>query len=571
MIETRPGMGPISPDTLAYTGSALDALEELAKTQTYVELLHTAHSLWCGGSCSRSIECKFLHYRMPKSRAPEKPNLVPSHRYNKHTANYFTLMGGEGYEPGFSQEHQVNFWPPLEAVLHRIDQAREKSSFLFCDYTDWTKKQDTSAKQTAQGLCRDIIQWLAIWTGIDLKTSPLSMWLTAMIASPDDFCIPPLDVVHQKFRLYGRSLRDLVQAMVNDNWGRDATHVLLDCIRQLIFQYAEKVEFEGTANSDTGIHAQMGLHAEGIWDSIVLRTHSAGTYACMIIVSRIAGLGLLEENWVLGSSSNSCISMDLAKSAARIYQVDNHQPTISFGEKSMQPTLERRRKTGYHSVYLDMMDDLVSTGCPEPLLHVASTFLGVQLVHRYWERSLGYRIPIHQAMADTLRSIYGDEPTDARLDGLFHLRWLVSDHGTKHKTGAKTTLCPELLAACLKRQQQRESVWKPDHSKSCTDSRLPIYSPDDDGSDATEWVAVVHQLSQQANNPRELQKLLTSLIVVNSTRLSIDQLNAVGSQDDIWALCMACKVDCSKDCEWLAFAKYIRKQFCSASHLAQEI
>ncbi|KAI0131206.1 hypothetical protein F4814DRAFT_405288 [Daldinia grandis] len=570
MFETRPNMGPISPDTLAYTGSALDALDELAKSQTYVELLHAAHSLWCGGSCSRSIECKFLHYTMPESRAPEGPTLVPRHRYNKDTANYFTLMGGDGYEPGFPQEHQVNFWPPLEAVLRRIDQAREKGSSLFCDYTDWTKKQDTSAKQTVQGLCRDIIQWVAIWTGIDPKTSPLDTWLTAMITSPDDLCIPPLDVVHQKFRLYGRSLRDLVQAMVDNHWGRDATHVLLGFIRQLIFQYVEKAEFEGTANSDAGIHAQMGRHAEGIWDSIVLRTHTAGTYACMIIISRGAGLGLLKENWILSSSSNACISMDLAKSAARIYQVDNHQPTASFGDQNMQPTLERRRRVGYHSVCLDMMDDLVNTGCPEPLLHVSGTFLGVQLVHRYWERSLGYRIPIQPAMANSLHSIYGDEPTDARLDGLFHLRWLVGSHDTKQGTMVKPTLCPDLLAACLERQRQRESVWKSDYTNSCPDSGLPIYSLDNGGSDATKWTTDVHQLSQRANNPKELQKLLTSLKVVNSARLSIDQLNAVGSQDDIWALCMACKVDCSKDCEWLAFAKYIRKQFCPASHSAQE-
>ncbi|KAI0850108.1 hypothetical protein F5Y00DRAFT_40581 [Daldinia vernicosa] len=559
-------MDPISPDTLAYTGSALDAFEELAKTQTYVELLHVAHSLWCGPSCSRSIACKFLHYKMPESRAPEEARLVPSHRYNKCTANYFTLMGGEGYESGFSQEHQGNFWPPLEASLRRIDRAREKGGFLFCDYTDWTKKQDTSAKQTAQSLCRDVIQWMAVWTGIDLKTSPLSVWLVAMLTSPDDICMPPLDVVHQKFRLYGRSLRNLVQAMVNDNWGRDATHVLLCSIRQLIFQYVEKVEFEGGAKSNVGIHAQMGgRHAEGIWDSIVLRTHTAGTYACMIIVSRIAGLGLLKENWVLGSSSSACISMDLAKSAARIYHVDNHQPTVSFGEQNMQPTLERRRKIGYHSVYLDMMDDLVNTGCPEPLLHVSGTFVAVQLVHRYVERSLGCRIPIHPAMADALRSIYGDEPTDARLDGLFHLRWLVSGHDTKQKTRAKSTLCPDLLAACLKRQQQRESVWKPDHANSLPDSILPIHSPDNDSPDANEWITGVHQLSQRANNPKALQKLLTSHVMLNSRRLSIDQLNAVGSQDDIWALCMACKVDCSKDCEWLAFAKYIQKQFCSAS------
>ncbi|KAK6954962.1 hypothetical protein Daesc_002591 [Daldinia eschscholtzii] len=561
-------MDPASPNTLAYKGTALDALEELAQTKTYVELLHVAHSLWCGSSCPRNIECKFLHYKMTEPQASKKADLVPPHRYNKSTANYFTLMGGEGYESGFTQEHQVNFWPPLESVLRRIDQAREKGDFLFCDYTDWTKKQNSSAKQVVQCFCRDIIQWMAIWNGVDLKTVPLEMWLAAMITTPDDLCIPPLDVVHQKFRLYGRSLRDLVQAMVDDNWGRDAVHVLLSFVRQLIFQYVEKVEFEGTVNSDAGIHAQAGKHADSVWDSIVLRTHTGGTYVGMILISRIAGLGMLEENWILGSAANSCISMDLAKSAARIYHVDNHQPTLSFGEQSKQSTFEKRRKVGYHSVYLDMMDDLAGTGCPEPLLHAAGTFLGVQLVHRYWERSLGYRIPIHPVMADTISNIYGDEPTDARLDGLFHLRLLVSGHKVEQEISAESTLCPDLLAACLERQRQRTSAWKPDHADTCTSHTIPTQHSSYSQPGAAEWISDVHRLSQRANNPKELQKLLTSLVVVNSTPLSVDHLDAVGSQDDLWALCMACKVDCSKDCEWLAFAKYIWKQFGSSFTLA---
>ncbi|KAI1800190.1 hypothetical protein F4811DRAFT_50390 [Daldinia bambusicola] len=571
-------MLPISPNTLAHEGTALDALEQLAKAKTYVELVHVAHSLWCGSSCSRDIECKFLHYKMPKPKAPKEPNLFSNHRYNKRTAKYFTLMGGEGYEPGFPQEHQVNFWPALESALRRIDQARgKKGKFLFCDYTDWTKKQNTSAKQVARCLCRDIIQWVAVWTGVDLQTSPLEMWLTAMITSPDDLCVPPLDVVHGEFRLYGRSLRDLVGAMVDDRWARDATHVLLGFIRQLLFQYVEKAEFEGAANGAAGIHAKTGRYADAVWDSVVLRTHTAGTYACMVVISRMAGLGPLEESWVLGSSANSCISMDLAKSAARIYHVDNHQPTLSFGvqdkdkggtqRQQQEPTsTERRRKVGYHSVYLDMMDDLVGADCPELLLHAAGTFLGVQLVHRYWERSLGYRIPIHPAMADAISSIYGDDPTDARLDGLFHLRQLVSSREAGQKTGAGITLCTDLLAACLERQRQRESAWKSnDYTNSCTDYTVPVHNSNDFPPGAAEWISDVHQLSQQANNPEELQKLLTSLVVANSTSLSIDQLNAVGSQDDIWALCMACKVDCSDSCEWLAFAKYIWKQFCYSS------
>ncbi|OTA94609.1 hypothetical protein M434DRAFT_383100 [Hypoxylon sp. CO27-5] len=559
-------MNPVAPNTLAYQGSALEAFDEIARNKTSLGLLHTAHVLWCGDSCSRDVDCTFLHYKRPEPRLPNIAARSPRHRYNKDTANFFTLMGGEGYKPGIPQKHRINFWPIVESVLRKVDHIKSDGGLLFCDYTDWTKKQDSCARMTMEYVCRDSIQWLALWCGT--ATTALFARLIALTTLPDDPCIPPLDLFHQRVRMYGRSLRDLVKEMVEEGWDRDATHVLLSIARQFVLQYIEKVDFEDNARSNNGIHAQMGRDEE-VWDSIVYRTHTANTYVASIIVARAAALPEINGDWLFCSAVNDAISMDLGKSALRVYQLDNHNPTATFGPKEKKQKIQARRQVGYHSIYLDLMDDLVNTGCPEPLVHYASAgFLFVQMHPRYLERSLGFRFPVHEAMARALQNRFGDEPTDAWLDGLIHLRWLVSTSDTK-ELQPKSTLCEDLLAACLKRQSQRKSAWDSNHAGSSKNPEILTDDSDIHCPCAADWVTTIHTLSSQANNPDELQKLLGSVMNDNSVPFSAGQLSTVGSRDDIWALCMACKVDCSNDCEWLAFAKYVWKQFYSASHIGQ--
>ncbi|KAI2620170.1 hypothetical protein GGS26DRAFT_314997 [Hypomontagnella submonticulosa] len=563
-------MDPVSPDNLAYRGSALDAFDELAGSQTSLGLFHAAHSMWCADSCSRDLTCPFLHYCRPGSGPPTVADRTraPRPRYNKHTANLFTLMGGDGYQTGISQKHQANFWPLCEDALRKVDQARKCGSLLFCDYSDWTKKRDPCAQVTVQNACRDTVQWFATWLGTKFNATPLGSRIIAFTTMPDDLCIPPLDLVHQRFRMYGLSFRDLVGQMVAEGWGRDAMRILLCTIRQYFFQYIEKVDFEDTVNGNGGVHALISRTSE-VWDSIVYRTHTANAQASSIVVGR-ATASTLSEDWLLCSNINNCISMDLAKSALHVYEQDNHMPTASFGPQRTQQGMQGQRRLGYHSIYLDLLDDLVDTGCPEPLVNFASSgFLFVQINHRYLERSLGHRIPIHNSMADVLGSIFGDKPTDARLDGLFHLRWLVSNHGAEGKSGSKSALCPDLLAACLKRQEQRKSVWNSEYIDSTIGFKPLTRDKDIDSQCAIDWITGVHMLSRQVSSPDELQKLLTSVITQDSPRLSIEQLDAAGSRDGLWALCVACQVDCSDDCEWLAFAKYTWGKISSASHVAQ--
>ncbi|KAI0139426.1 hypothetical protein F4776DRAFT_677493 [Hypoxylon sp. NC0597] len=561
-------MNPVTPDTLAYRGSALEAFDEMARNKTSLGLLHTAHAMWCGDSCSRDGDCAFLHYKRREPRLPNAPARSPRHRYNKDTANFFTLMGGEGYKPGTPQEHQVNFWPIFESVLRKVDHVRGGGGLLFCDYTDWTKRQDSSAGMTIEYLSRDTIQWMASWYGTDLSTTALDTKVIASVVIPDDLCIPPLDFLHQRVRMYGRSLRDLVKEMVDEGWGRDATHILLSSVRQFFLQYIEKVEFEDNAKYNNGIHAQMGRD-EQVWDSIVYRTHTANTYVVAIVVARAAALSEINGDWLFCSAVNDAISMDLGKSALRVYQIDNHNPTATFGPKETKQKLQARRQVGYHSIYLDLMDDLVNTGCPEPLVHYASAgFLFVQMQHRYLERSLGFRFPIHEAMADALRKLFGDKPTDAWLDGLFHLRWLMSTSNTKD-IRTNSTLCPDLLAACLKRQEQRKSAWDSNYAGSSKKPEILMDDPDIHCPCAADWARAIHTLSSQATNPDELQRLLGSVISKNSLPLSSDQLATVGSFDDIWALCVAYQVDCSNNYEWLAFSKYVWKHIYSGSHTTQ--
>ncbi|KAI0378390.1 hypothetical protein F5Y04DRAFT_261924 [Hypomontagnella monticulosa] len=561
-------MGPVTPDNLAYRGSALDAFDELASNQKSLGLFHATHVMWCGDSCSRDLGCPFLHYTRPRSGPPTitNPTQAPRHRYNKHTANLFTLMGGEGYQAGVSQKHRVNFWPLCEDVLQKVDQARERSGLLFCDYTDWTKKQDHCSEMTVRNACRDTVQWMAAWCGSEYNATQVGMRTVAAVTIPDDLCIPPLDLMHQRFRIYGLSLRDLIEEMVKEGWGRDATHILLATIRQYFVQYIEKVEFKDTINENDSFHTQISRTNE-VWDSIVYRTHSANTYATAVIVGR-GSVPTLQEDWLACCSINCCLSMDLAKSALSIYEQDNHMPTASFGIPKTRRGLHKQRKTRYHSVYLDLEDDIANNGCPELLAHFASSgFLYVQLHHRYLERGLGRRIPVHKPMAAVLHSKFGDKPTDAWLDGIFHLRWLMENYSSENES--RPTLCPDLLAACLKRKRQRQSLWNLQRADNTTDPTSQLHNQGTHCQCATDWIADVHMLSRQASNPDELQKLLTSVITQDSAKLSIEQLNTVGSRDDLWALCVACQVDCSDDCEWLAFAKYTWGRLCSASHTTQ--
>ncbi|KAF4631823.1 hypothetical protein G7Y89_g6307 [Cudoniella acicularis] len=390
MVVPKPD--PITPANLNYKGSALAAFDELATVQTNVELLRTSHLMWCGRSCAKDTSCHFLHY--PRSDPLAAPARAERSRYCKDTAHLYNLMGGEGYIPGISRIHEVNIWPLLEAVLERVDAARERNGLLHCDYTDWTKKKDSTAGQLTRNICRDTIQWMGNWCGADYATSIVGLHYIALTSIVDDMCIPPLDIVHGRFCMYGRSARDLVEVMVNEGWGRDAMHVLLSLVRQYLFQYVEKVDFD-TGTDHIGLHAALSQFS-AVWDSTVYRTYTANTYGAAVLVGRVTDSGPLTSTWLVDSAICDAISMDLAKSALRVYEQDNHIPTkagATYQHRQAQAqaqTLERQRQIGYHSVYLDLIDDLVLSGAPDPIAHFGrSGFLFVQIQDRYLERRAG--------------------------------------------------------------------------------------------------------------------------------------------------------------------------------------
>lgn len=91
---------------------------------------------------------------------------------------------------------------------------------------------------------------MACWCGERFDADPLGLHYIAFATIIDDICIPPLDLVQGRFRMYGRSVPDLVRAMDTAGWGRDAVHALLSLVRQAIFQYAEKMDYlPGTTTS----------------------------------------------------------------------------------------------------------------------------------------------------------------------------------------------------------------------------------------------------------------------------------------------------------------------------------
>ncbi|MEV5508460.1 hypothetical protein [Streptomyces orinoci] len=400
----------VTSDMLAWKGSAQEALEQLSVAQSVQELLHRAHALWCGHDCDQSPACTFLYYlRTPPAAA--RPSTVRP-RYNKQTAHLYAVMGEGGYVGRVPQTHQVKVWPLLDAVVERWDAAARRHGGLPEHYADWTKKRDAHAADTVSRACRDTIQWTACWCGERYGVDPLGLRYVAFATILDDICIPPLDLVGGRFRMYGWSVRDLMRAMDTADWGRDGVHALLSLIRQSILQYAEKMDFHPGAE-------HLGLHTElngstNMWDGVIFRGHTGNAYGTAITVARNSRVGPLSFTWLMDSAICDCLSMDLCKSAIGVYSADNHQPT-SHKDRSAD------KKASYRSIYLDLIDDLVFSGAPEPLVQFGSSgFLFVPIQDRYQERRLGRRFPISPPMARELKRLFGETPTDAWLDEVFH-------------------------------------------------------------------------------------------------------------------------------------------------------
>jgi hypothetical protein len=390
-------------DVHADLDSAAQVWRELGRVNSATELLDVAHRLWCGPGCDEGLGCAFLHY--PRTRPPAAPPRSPASRYTRRTAELFGLMGGEGYRPDTPQVHAYNLWPMVREISARIDTSTAGK----LDYTDWSKKHATSATELCLYICRDVLQWMALWCGDHYDHQPAALHYVALSSIVDDLCIPPLDLVTGRFRLYQRSAADVAVALDVQGWGRHGVQAMLALARQYILQHAEKTH--------PALHATLNA-LDGVWDAVIYRTYTANTYGAAIVIEQVCDqvVDLSEVTWTWRMDSAICdaISMDLAKSAALdVYHVDDHQPTAHDQHV-------HRRKIGYHSLYLDLIDDLVTTGAPDPLVHFGrSGFLFVPLVERYPERRNGRRHPLRPAMQARLHDLFGDTPADRHIDDAF--------------------------------------------------------------------------------------------------------------------------------------------------------
>jgi hypothetical protein len=115
----------------------------------------------------------------------------------------------------------------------------------------------------------------------------------------------------------------------------------------------------------------------------------------------------------MDSAICDAISMDLFKSALDVYRHDLHQPTADERRT-------RRRERAYHSVYLDLIDDLVSGGAPDAVVHFGHAgFLFVQTQERYHERRAGRRFALRPALSERLGVLFGDEPVNSWTEQRF--------------------------------------------------------------------------------------------------------------------------------------------------------
>ncbi|MER5888654.1 hypothetical protein ABT160_32920 [Streptomyces sp. NPDC001941] len=539
---------PICPDTLYFRGSGTEAFDELARARTGWDLLCAAHTMWCGPGCEMTLECRFLHYH--DRDLTSRPHRTVRSRYSKDTAHLFGLMGGSGYQGGTSQSHEVNLWPLLEDVLAKSDPVRSAEGLVHCDYSDWTKKQGASANDTIAFACRDSIQWMANWCGDRYGHDPSGVRYVAFSTICDDICIPALDLVNERFRMYGRSVRDLMADMDRSGWGSDAPNILLALIRQYTLQYAEKAAF-GHGHGHRSVHDQLN-EASGVWDSVVYRTHTANTYGASVVVGRTMDSGPVTETWLMDSSICDAISMDLCKSALRVYAHDDHMPTANA-------QTEREREGGYHSVYLDLIDDLVATGAPDATVHFGrSGFLFVQVQDRYQERRAGRRFAITPTMNRTLGDLFGTSPADPLIDGLFRLQHLARQDRQEH-TGPVTT--PESLSARLA-EQAAERMNRRAQSYVHHDVQPPhrdLPAPDGEGrcACARSWIHAVHALAAKADSPQRLHDLLTGQLLPGTPHLTPQQYQSLCPSEDAWAAASSCQIACGAEaCEWAVYADH---------------
>ncbi|EQL01479.1 hypothetical protein OCS_02817 [Ophiocordyceps sinensis CO18] len=177
-------------------------------------------------------------------------------------------------------------------------------------------------------------------------------------------------------------------------------------------------------------------------------------------------------------------------------------------------------------------------------------------------------------MAEEIRRVAGDgPPADAQLHGLFHLRWLTSVDRPISGPGAPR-LCPDLVSACLWRQEQRKLAWN--HPTGHVESPAAAVM---DGSGpgtrlncawAETWTRRIHELAPRVDTPHDLLRLLASAEGLDHLPLSDDGVAGIGSLDDVWAIYVACQVDCGGDtCEWAAFARHAWKMFEEKRHIVR--
>nr|XP_036581493.1 uncharacterized protein CTRU02_08543 [Colletotrichum truncatum]KAF6789844.1 hypothetical protein CTRU02_08543 [Colletotrichum truncatum] len=303
----------------------------------------------------------------------------------------------------------------IQDIVRRIDGYMETATDHHPDdYEITSGKNDTDLEEMSLYVMRDTLSWWLHWSGGPLRKGE-DYWkhlYIAFVTVPDDYQLPPRDVLTGKFRFLGHTWDECRAGLLSEGLRPDQVEFLEMCYwRELIVQYIEKV--------DPGLRPMLVSRTTLM---TYFRVLTANTLGCNAILMATEGMmeGPLEHGPLEMASIAQCLSMDMAKEALGVLQ----------GEKTEAVVGDRvQLKRELRWVYSRCVDYVGARDDSHIFRRYATAGLHyVPMMDRYLERTRGNkRFPITEKMGrilaayikelgDSEKASKGDEVTFASID-----------------------------------------------------------------------------------------------------------------------------------------------------------